>query len=55
MKKLKEHIKRWKRWVELYGDHMSNLHMLLVLFKVRSDLSFDWTFTMDEVKSFEEE
>ena len=41
MKKLREHIKRWKIWVELYGDHMTNTHMLLVLFKLRSDLLFE--------------
>lgn len=46
MRKLKEHINRWGAWRR--NVKCGLLHKLLVLFKLRTDISFELTFADKE-------
>lgn len=46
MRKLKEHVNRWKKWKKTTGAGL--LYKLLVLFGLRKDIGFEWTFTDKE-------
>ena len=48
MQKIKEHINRWNRW--RHNVECGMLHKLLVLFGLRKDILFEWTFTDKEAE-----
>ena len=48
MMKIFTHIKQWNKWRKRYKSGIG--HKLLVLLKLRTDITFDWVLTKKEEK-----